>query len=49
MLIDTHLHLIDKNALSYPWLESAPALNRDSFSTAIVFRPSVPALAALFT
>lgn len=29
MLIDTHLHLIDKNALSYPWLESAPALNRD--------------------
>lgn len=29
MLIDTHLHLIDKKALNYPWLASAPALDRD--------------------
>ncbi len=29
MLIDTHLHLIDKSALGYPWLEDAPALNHD--------------------
>lgn len=29
MLIDTHLHLIDKTALNYPWLASAPALDRD--------------------
>ena len=28
-LIDTHLHLIDQSALSYPWLAGAPALNRD--------------------
>ncbi len=28
-LIDTHLHLIDQSALSYPWLSSAEALNRD--------------------
>ena len=29
MIIDTHLHLIDKSALNYPWLSSAPALDRD--------------------
>ncbi|MDQ0322374.1 putative TIM-barrel fold metal-dependent hydrolase [Pararhizobium capsulatum DSM 1112] len=29
MIIDTHLHLINKSALSYPWLSSAPALDRD--------------------
>jgi predicted TIM-barrel fold metal-dependent hydrolase len=29
MIIDTHLHVIDKGALSYPWLSDAPALNRD--------------------
>jgi len=29
MIIDTHLHLIDKAALSYPWLGDAPALDRD--------------------
>jgi len=29
MLIDTHLHLIDKSALSYPWLGDVPALDRD--------------------
>ncbi|MFD1198423.1 amidohydrolase family protein [Brucella gallinifaecis] len=29
MIIDTHLHLIDKNALNYPWLADAPALNRN--------------------
>ncbi|EJN04534.1 amidohydrolase [Phyllobacterium sp. YR531] len=28
-LIDTHLHLIDQSALSYPWLSSVEALNRD--------------------
>jgi predicted TIM-barrel fold metal-dependent hydrolase len=27
--IDTHLHLIDQSALSYPWLSSVKALNRD--------------------
>ncbi|WP_417271367.1 amidohydrolase family protein [Celeribacter sp.] len=29
MLIDTHLHLVDRTRLSYPWLEQAPALNAD--------------------
>ena len=29
MIIDTHLHVIDQSALSYPWLSGAPALNRD--------------------
>jgi predicted TIM-barrel fold metal-dependent hydrolase len=29
MIIDTHLHLIDKSALNYPWLDGVPALNRD--------------------
>lgn len=29
MLVDTHLHLIDRTQLSYPWLGSVPALNRD--------------------
>ncbi|WP_309085328.1 amidohydrolase [Chelativorans sp.] len=29
MIIDTHLHVIDRKALSYPWLENAPPLNRD--------------------
>ncbi|MDX0486134.1 amidohydrolase family protein [Sinorhizobium medicae] len=29
MIIDTHLHLIDKSALSYPWLGGVPALDRD--------------------
>ncbi|KQV37532.1 MULTISPECIES: amidohydrolase [unclassified Rhizobium] len=29
MIIDTHLHLIDKSALRYPWLSSTPALDRD--------------------
>ena len=28
-LFDTHLHLIDRGALNYPWLESVPALNQD--------------------
>ena len=28
-LIDTHLHLIDQSALSYPWLSGVEALNRD--------------------
>ncbi|MGN7770104.1 amidohydrolase family protein [Phyllobacterium sp. 22552] len=28
-LIDTHLHLIDQSVLSYPWLSSVEALNRD--------------------
>ena len=30
MLFDTHLHVIDRKALRYPWLEQAAALNRDS-------------------
>lgn len=29
MIIDTHLHLIDRSALAYPWLSGAPALDRD--------------------
>lgn len=29
MIIDTHLHLIDKRVLNYPWLGDVPALNRD--------------------
>ncbi|MEZ2126135.1 MULTISPECIES: amidohydrolase [unclassified Sinorhizobium] len=29
MIVDTHLHLIDKSRLSYPWLSSVPALDRD--------------------
>jgi predicted TIM-barrel fold metal-dependent hydrolase len=29
MIIDTHLHVIDQSALSYPWLSGEPALNRD--------------------
>lgn len=28
-LIDTHLHLIDQSALSYPWLSGVEALNRN--------------------
>jgi predicted TIM-barrel fold metal-dependent hydrolase len=30
MLIDTHLHLIDRKRLTYPWLAGAGVLNRDS-------------------
>ncbi|WP_426128798.1 amidohydrolase family protein [Pararhizobium sp. PWRC1-1] len=29
MIIDTHLHLIDRAALAYPWLSGVPALDRD--------------------
>ena len=29
MIIDTHLHLIDRSALSYPWLADVPALDHD--------------------
>ncbi|RRI07970.1 amidohydrolase [Mesorhizobium tamadayense] len=29
MIVDTHLHLIDKTALRYPWLSGVPALDRD--------------------
>lgn len=29
MFIDTHLHLIDRARLSYPWLADVPALDRD--------------------
>ncbi|SDD18506.1 Predicted metal-dependent hydrolase, TIM-barrel fold [Paracoccus isoporae] len=28
-MIDTHLHLVDRTALTYPWLADAPALDRD--------------------
>jgi predicted TIM-barrel fold metal-dependent hydrolase len=27
--LDTHLHLIDRSVLAYPWLASEPALNQD--------------------
>lgn len=29
MIFDTHLHLIDRNRLSYPWLSGLPPLDRD--------------------
>lgn len=29
MLFDTHLHLVDRTRLPYPWLAGAPALDRD--------------------
>lgn len=29
MIFDTHLHLIDRARLSYPWLTDVPALDRD--------------------
>lgn len=29
MLVDTHLHLIDKSRLSYPWITDVPPLDRD--------------------
>lgn len=29
MIVDTHLHLIDRSVLRYPWLAATPALNRD--------------------
>ncbi|CAN7624671.1 amidohydrolase family protein [Ensifer sp. T173] len=29
MIVDTHLHLINKSALTYPWLTGVPALDRD--------------------
>jgi predicted TIM-barrel fold metal-dependent hydrolase len=29
MIIDTHLHLIDRSVLRYPWLAGTPALDRD--------------------
>lgn len=29
MIFDTHLHLIDRNRLSYPWLANVPQLDRD--------------------
>lgn len=28
MIVDTHLHVIDQAALTYPWLSGVPALNR---------------------
>jgi predicted TIM-barrel fold metal-dependent hydrolase len=29
MIVDTHLHVIDKSALSYPWLAGVPDLDHD--------------------
>src|SRR3989338_3188670 len=29
MIVDTHLHIVDMAALTYPWLDGAGALNRD--------------------
>lgn len=29
MIVDTHLHVIDRTALDYPWLAEVEALNRD--------------------
>lgn len=29
MIIDTHLHLVDRARLTYPWLADVPALDRD--------------------
>jgi predicted TIM-barrel fold metal-dependent hydrolase len=34
MIVDTHLHVIEKSRLSYPWLASVPALDQDfSYAT----------------
>lgn len=30
MLFDTHVHLIDRQRLNYPWLENVPALDKDA-------------------
>jgi predicted TIM-barrel fold metal-dependent hydrolase len=30
MLFDSHLHIVDRQKLAYPWLDGAGALNRDS-------------------
>jgi predicted TIM-barrel fold metal-dependent hydrolase len=30
MLFDTHLHIVDRRTLAYPWLEGAGVLNHDS-------------------
>ena len=30
MIIDTHLHIVDQDALSYPWLANAGPLNRNA-------------------
>ena len=30
MLFDSHLHIVDRKRLAYPWLTDAGALNRDS-------------------
>jgi predicted TIM-barrel fold metal-dependent hydrolase len=30
MIVDTHLHIVDQGALSYPWLAEAGPLNRNS-------------------
>jgi predicted TIM-barrel fold metal-dependent hydrolase len=30
LLFDSHLHIVDRERLNYPWLEGAGALNRDS-------------------
>ena len=29
VLVDTHLHIIDKSLLDYPWVSGEPALDRD--------------------
>ena len=29
MLVDTHLHIVDKSRLAYPWLADVPPLDRD--------------------
>ena len=37
MLFDTHLHLVYRERLSYPWLNDVPALNKDSdFATYLI-------------
>ncbi len=30
MIIDTHLHIVDQQALTYPWLAEAGPLNRNA-------------------
>jgi predicted TIM-barrel fold metal-dependent hydrolase len=37
VLFDTHLHLVYRDRLNYPWLNDVPALNKESdFSTYII-------------
>ncbi len=44
MFIDTHLHVIDRSALNYPWLADVPALDRDFLYETYAAKPNAAAL-----